>query len=44
MPSVLLLYYAYTRQALRVADIMAGTFRARGFDVQQETLERKPVR
>jgi hypothetical protein len=44
MPSVLLLYYAYTKQALRAADIMAETFRARGFDVQQGTLEKKSVR
>ena len=39
MPSVLLLYYTYTKQALRVADVMAETFRARGFDVQQAAIE-----
>jgi hypothetical protein len=39
MPSVLLLYYTYTKQAVRVADVMAETFRGRGFDVQQAAIE-----
>jgi hypothetical protein len=39
MPRVLLLYYTYTQQARRVADVMAETFRARGIDVQQPAIE-----
>jgi menaquinone-dependent protoporphyrinogen IX oxidase len=39
MLRVLLLYYTYTQQARRVADVMAETFRGRGIDVQQATIE-----
>lgn len=39
MRRVLLLYYTYTQQARRVADVMAETFRARGIDVQQAAIE-----
>jgi hypothetical protein len=39
MLNALFLYYSYTKQALRVADVMAGTFRPWGFDVQQATIE-----
>jgi menaquinone-dependent protoporphyrinogen IX oxidase len=39
MPRVLLLYYTYTQQARRVADVVAETFRARGMDVQQAAIE-----
>jgi hypothetical protein len=33
----MLLYYNYTKQALRVADVMAEPCHARGFDLQQAT-------
>jgi hypothetical protein len=39
MPSVMLLYYTYTKQALRVADVMAEPFHTRSFDLQQATTE-----
>src|SRR3954447_2553113 len=39
MPRVLLLYYSYTQQSRRVADVMAEAFRLRGCDVQRAAIE-----
>jgi len=39
MPRVLLLYYTYTQQSRRVADVMAGAFGERGFDVVTTAIE-----
>ena len=39
MPRVLILYYTHTQQSGRVADIMAGAFRARGFEVVRAAIE-----
>ena len=38
-PSVLLVYYTHTKQALRVADVMAEAFRERGCEVTQAAIE-----
>ena len=38
-PRVLLLSYSYTGQSARVAGVMAGVFRARGFEVQSAAIE-----
>ena len=38
MPRVLLLYYTYTQQSLRVANVMAEAFDARGFHVEQAAI------
>jgi menaquinone-dependent protoporphyrinogen IX oxidase len=39
MPRVLLIYYTYTQQSRRVADVMEEALRARGFDVRQAAIE-----
>jgi menaquinone-dependent protoporphyrinogen IX oxidase len=39
VPRVLLLYYSYTQQSRRVADVLAEVFRARGFEVQLAAIE-----
>ncbi len=39
MPHVLLLYYTYTQQSLRVAEAMADAFRERGCEVTQAGIE-----
>jgi menaquinone-dependent protoporphyrinogen IX oxidase len=38
-PSVLLVYYTFTQQALKVAEAMAGAFRERGFTVTLAKIE-----
>jgi menaquinone-dependent protoporphyrinogen IX oxidase len=38
-PRVLLIYYTYTQQTLRVVEAMAGVLRERGCDVQQARIE-----
>jgi len=38
-PRVLLVYYTYTQQSLKVADAMAEVFRERGCDVHQAAIE-----
>lgn len=44
MPRVLVVYYSYTQQSRRVADVLAEVFRARGFDVQLAAIEFTDVR
>jgi menaquinone-dependent protoporphyrinogen IX oxidase len=39
MPDVLLVYFTYTQQTRRVADVMADTLRGRGCDVRQAVIE-----
>ena len=39
MPRVLLVYYTYTQQSRRVADVMEEALRARGHDVRQAGIE-----
>src|SRR3954451_5513043 len=39
MPRVLVLYYSYTQQSGRVADVMTEAFRLRGCEVEQAAIE-----
>jgi menaquinone-dependent protoporphyrinogen IX oxidase len=39
MPRALLVYYTYTQQSRRIADVMEETLRARGCDVDQAAIE-----
>jgi len=39
MPRVLIIYYTYTQQSHRVADVMEEALRARGCDVRQAGIE-----
>jgi len=39
VPRVLVVYYSYTQQSRRVADVLAEVFRARGFEVQLAAIE-----
>ena len=39
MPRALLVYYTYTQQSRRIADVMEEALRARGFDVRQAAIE-----
>jgi hypothetical protein len=38
-PSVLFVYYTYTKQTLKVVEAMASVFRGRGCDVQMAAIE-----
>jgi len=38
-PSVLFVYFTYTKQTLKVVEAMAGVFRGRGCDVQLAAIE-----
>ena len=38
-PSVLFVYFTYTKQTLKVVEAMAGVFRGRGCDVQLAPIE-----